>query len=196
MTIKEFCEKYNNIATKQLKDQYIKDNLEITPYVPFVKKDALIANLLKTTMIDKETGNIKVNSSTEYLLMTRIFIENYTNLTVGTKGFFEEYDELKKSGLFNILLIGDDATYPLIPYEEIAEFKHLLSIKKSDILQNKYEIHSFITEQVERFKALGEATLTPLVDAVSKKLDSLSDDDLRKILDDYKLKTTANFKEV
>lgn len=196
MTIKEFCEKYNNIATKQLKDQFVKDTLEITSYVPFVKKDALISNLLKTTMIDKETGNVKVNSSAEYLLMTRIFIENYTNLIVETKGFFEEYDELKKSGLFNILLIGDDTTYPLIPYEEIAEFKHLLSIKKSDILQNKYEIHSFITEQVERFKALGEATLTPLMDVVSKKLDSLSNDDLRKILDDYKLGATANFKEV
>lgn len=183
MTIKEFCEKYNNIATKQLKDQYIKDNLEITPYVPFVKKDALIANLLKITMIDKETGNIKVNSSAEYLLMTRIFIENYTNLTVETKGFFEEYDELKKSGLFNILLIGDDTTYPLIPYEEIAEFKHLLSIKKSDILQNKYEIHSFITEQVERFKALGEATLTPLMDVVSKKLDEIPKEELDKIVE-------------
>lgn len=193
MTIKEFCEKYNNIATKQLKDQYIKDNLEITPYVPFVKKDALIANLLKITMIDKETGNIKVNSSAEYLLMTRIFIENYTNLTVETKGFFEEYDELKKSGLFNILLIGDDTTYPLIPYEEIAEFKHLLSIKKSDILQNKYEIHSFITEQVERFKALGEATLTPLMDIVSKKLDEIPKEELDKIIEFAK---KGEFKEI
>lgn len=193
MTIKEFCEKYNNIATKQSKDQYIKDNLEITPYVPFVKKDALIANLLKITMIDKETGNIKVNSSAEYLLITRIFIENYTNLTVETKGFFEEYDELKKSGLFNILLIGDDITAPLIPYEEIAEFKHLLSIKKSDILQNKYEIHSFITEQVERFKALGEATLTPLMDVVSKKLDEIPKEELDKIIEFAK---KGEFKEI
>lgn len=193
MTIKEFCEKYNNIATKQLKDQYIKDNLEITPYVPFVKKDALIANLLKITMIDKKTGNIKVNSSAEYLLITRIFIENYTNLTVETKGFFEEYDELKKSGLFDILLIGNDITAPLIPYEEIAEFKHLLSIKKSDILQNKYEIHSFITEQVERFKALGEATLTPLMDVVSKKLDEIPKEELDKIIEFAK---KGEFKEI
>lgn len=193
MTIKEFCEKYNNIATKQSKDQYIKDNLEITPYVPFVKKDALIANLLKITMIDKETGNINVNSSAEYLLITRIFIENYTNLTVETKGFFEEYDELKKSGLFDILLIGNDITAPLIPYEEIAEFKHLLSIKKSDILQNKYEIHSFITEQVERFKALGEATLTPLMDVVSKKLDEIPKEELDKIIEFAK---KGEFKEI
>lgn len=193
ITIKNFCERYNNIATKQLKDQFIKDNLEITSYVPFVKKDALIGNLLKTTMIDKETGNVKVNSSAEYLFMTRIFIENYTNLTVETKGFFEEYDELKKSGLFNILLIGDDTTTPLIPYEEIAEFKHLLSIKRNDILTNRYEIHSFITEQVERFKALGEATLTPLMDAVSKKLDEIPKEDLDKVVEFAK---NGGFKEV
>ena len=196
ITIKTFCKEYNNRANDTLKKQYIKDNLEITPYVSFVKKDALISNLLKATMIDKETGNVKVNSSAEYLLKTRILIENYTNLTVETDGFYEEYDELKKSGLFTILLIGDDTTAPLIPIEEIAEFNHLLSIKKNDVLTNRYEIHSFITGQIDRFKALGEATLTPLVDAVSKKLDSLSDDDLRKILDDYKLSSTANLKEV
>lgn len=147
-------------------------------------------------MIDKETGNVKVNSSAEYLLKTRILIENYTNLTVETDGFYEEYDELKKSGLFTILLMGDDDTAPLIPIEEIAEFNHLLSIKRNDMFTNRYEIHSFITEQVDRFKALSEATLTPLVDVVNKKLDSLSNDELRKILDDYKLKTTENFKEV
>lgn len=198
ITIKTFCKEYSNRVNDTLKKQYIKDNLEITPYVPFVKKDALISNLLKATMIDKDTGNVKVNSSAEYLLMTRILIENYTNLTVETDGFYEEYDELKKSGLFTILLIGNEATAtaPLIPYEEIVEFKHLLSIKRSDVLTNRYEIHSFITEQVDRFKALGEATLTPLMDVLSKKLDSLSNDELRKILDDYKLSSIANFKEV
>ena len=38
--------------------------------------------------------------------------------------------------------------------------------------------------------------LTPLVDVVNKKIDSLSNDELRKILDDYKISTTTNFKEV
>ena len=196
IAIKTFCKEYNDRANDTLKKQYIKDNLEIVPYVSFVKKDALISNLLKATMIDKETGNVKVNSSAEYLLKTRILIENYTNLTVETDGFYEEYDEMKKSGLFTILLMGDDDTAPLIPIEEIAEFNHLLSIKRNDMFTNRYELHSFITEQVDRFKTLGEATLTPLMDVVSKKLDSLSNDELRKILDDYKISTTTNFKEV
>lgn len=195
ITIKTFCKEYSNRVNDTLKKQYIKDNLEIIPYVPFVKKDALISNLLKATMIDKDTGNVKVNSSAEYLLMTRILIENYTNLTVETDGFYEEYDELKKSGLFTILLIGNEATAtaPLIPYEEIVEFKHLLSIKRSDVLTNRYEIHSFITEQVDRFKALGEVTLTPLVEVVSKKLDEVSKEDLDKVVEFAK---NGGFKEV
>ena len=193
ISIKKFVEGYLGCATQQLKDNYIKDNLEIVPYVPFVTKDALINNLFKITMFDKETGNVKVNSSAEYLLMTRIFIENYTNLTVETDGFFEEYDELKKSGLFDILLIGHDDVAPLIPMEEIAEFKFLLAKKKEDILTNKYEIHSFITEQIDRFKALGEVTLTPLANVVKEKLDGLSEEDLGKIVEFAK---KGNFKEV
>lgn len=196
ITIKTFCKEYSNRVNDTLKKQYIKDNLEIIPYVPFVKKDALISNLLKATMIDKDTGNVKVNSSAEYLLMTRILIENYTNLTVETDGFYEEYDELKKSGLFNILLIGNEATAtaPLIPYEEIVEFKHLLSIKRSDVLTNRYEIHSFITEQVDRFKALGEATLTPLISAVVDKIDEIPKEDLNDIINEFVKK--GDFKEV
>lgn len=193
ITIKNFIDEYNKRGTESLKKQYIKDNLEITPYVSFVKKDALISNLLKATMIDKETGNVRVNSSAEYLLKTRILIENYTNLTVETEGFYEEYDELKKSGLFTILLMGDDNTAPLIPIEEIAEFNHLLSIKRNDMFTNRYEIHSFITEQVDRFKALGEATLTPLMDVVNKKLDEIPKEDLDKVIEFAK---NGGFKEV
>ena len=193
ITIKTFCKEYNNRATDALKKQYIKENLEIVPYVPFVAKEALISNLLKITMIDKETGNVKVNSSAEYLLVTRILIENYTNLTVETDGFYEEYDELKKSGLFNVLLVGHDDIAPLIPMEEITEFKFLLSQKKADLMTNRYEIHSFITEQVDRFKVLGEATLTPLMDVVSKKLDEIPKEDLDKVVEFAK---NGGFKEV
>lgn len=193
ITIKTFCKEYSNRVNDTLKKQYIKDNLEIISYVPFVKKDALISNLLKATMIDKETDNVKVNSSAEYLLMTRILIENYTNLTVETDGFYEEYDELKKSGLFNILLVGNDTTAPLIPIEEITEFKFLLSQKKADVMTNRYEIHSFITEQVDKIKALGEATLTPFMEVVSKKLDEIPKEDLLKVVEIVK---NGEFKEV
>ena len=61
------------------------------------------------------------------------------------------------------------------------------------MLTNRYEIHSFIAEQVDRFKALGEATLTPLIDVISKKLDEIPKEDLDKIAEFAK---NGGFKEV
>lgn len=189
ITIKKFCEMYNKQATDNLKYKYLKDNLVITPYVPFVTKDALINNLVKTTMIDKETGNIHANSSAEYLLLMRILIENYTNLTVETPGFYEEYDELKKSGLFDILLMGTDSADPLIPYAEIAEFKYLLGLKKQDYMTNYYEVHSFINEQVNKIKFLVE----PLVNVINKKVKDIPKEDLDKVVE---LVKKGDYKEV
>lgn len=184
MKIKEFCEKYNKMATQALKEKFVKDNLKITSYVPFITKDALVNNLLNLTMIDKRTCNVKLNSSAEYLLMTRILIENYTNLTVETDGFYEEYDELKKSGLFNILLVGSDATdtAPLIPYEEIVEFKHLLSIKKADYMANYSTPQAFISNQIERITTIGSATLKPVFDKIANELANMDDAKIEKII--------------
>ena len=150
-------------------------------YVPFVMKDALMTNVVKCTMLDKETGHIKVNSSAEYLLLIRVFIEQYTYLKVETPGFYEEYDELVKSGLFDLLIVGNENVESLIPRAEITEFKNLLNLKKNDLMTNQYEPHAFITGQVDRFIKLGEATLTPVVDAITNKIAGLSNDDIADI---------------
>lgn len=182
MTIKSFCAEYNNLSTDTLKARYIKDKLEIHTYVPFVNKVALAEGILKATMIDKTTGNVKQNSAAEYLLLTRVLVENYTNLTVETPGFFEEYDELKKTGLFNKLLIGTEDTLPLIPYEEITEFKHILDLKQKDLLSNKYEIHSFIQDQVERFFTIGSTILKPALDKIGEGILNMDDDKVGRII--------------
>lgn len=183
MKILEFVKKYDAMPTQQMKDNFIKNNLKIKSYVPFLNKDTIINNLLKITMTDRETGNVKVNSSAEYLLLTRIFIEQYTNLTVETEGFFEEYDELKKSGLFNILLVGNDTTAPLIPYEEIVEFKHILNIKKADYMTNHFTPQAFISNQIERIKQLGKVLFAPFIEALSKKIDEIPKEELDKIVE-------------
>ena len=179
--IKTFCEEYSK-RIDSLKEQYIKDNLKITPYVPYVVKGSLADSLLKITMVD-EDGNVRVNSYVEYLLLTRIFIEQCTNLEVETEGFFEEYDALKKSGLFDLLFIWTDDKPPLIPYAEMEEFKFIINEKKKDIMTNKYEIHSFIKEQVERFGKLANVTLNPIVDAVSKLIEDVPEEDINKVIE-------------
>ena len=41
MKIKEFVEQYNGYATDYLKEDFLKENLKITPYIPFVTKEAI-----------------------------------------------------------------------------------------------------------------------------------------------------------
>lgn len=209
MKLLEFVEKYNNMANNTLREQLL-SKIKITPYVSFIKKEVYAQLIVDKTTFEQEayddngetkyrkTDKIRVNSVAQYVQFCRAVIELYTDLKIDDddKGFIKGYDALKSSGLLDILMVGSDKADPLIPMSELSEFKTILTMKQSDTQFNETTTQAFISKQIGRISDLANATLTPLVDAVSKKLDSLSDDDLRKILDDYKLKTTANFKEV
>ena len=206
MTIKEFCEKYNAIVTKSLKDKFIQDNITIKSYIPIVMKDAYAQAIVNKTMFEQEayddngktkyrkTDKINVNSVARYIQFCRSAIELYTNLEIENGGFAEEYDALKSSGLLDILMVGSDKAEPLIPISELSEFKTILSMKQSDTQFNETTTQAFISKQIERISDLANATLTPLVEVVSKKLDEIPKEDLEgKVLEFAK---KGNFKEV
>lgn len=210
MKILEFVERYNNMATQQLKDRFIKEEVKITPYVSIIKKDAYAQLIVDKTTFEQEayddngetkyrkTDKIRVNSVAQYVQFCRAVIELYTDLEIDEddKGFIKGYDALKSSGLLDILMVGSDKADPLIPMSELSEFKTILTMKQSDTQFNETTAQAFINKQIGRISDLANATLTPPMDVVNKKLNSLSNDELRKILDDYKLSSTANFKEV
>ena len=79
----------------------------------------------------------------------------------------------------------------MIPEKEINEFKMICDMKKSDLLQNKYENHAFISEQVTRFGELIGTILKPALDKISEQLENLSDEDIENIK-----KTANDFLEV
>ena len=207
MRLLEFVEKYNNTANNTLKEQLL-SKIKITPYVSIIKKDAYAQLIVNRTMFEQEsyddngvtkyrkTDKIRINSVAQYVQFCRAVIELYTDLEIEDGSFIKEYDALKSSGLLDILMVGSDKADPLIPMSELSEFKTILTMKQSDTQFNETTTQAFISKQIGRISDLANATLTPLVDVVSKKLDSLSNDELRKILDDYKLSSTANFKEV
>lgn len=209
MKLLEFVEKYNNMANNTLKEQLL-SKIKITPYVSIIKKDAYAQLIVDKTTFEQEayddngvtkyrkTDKIRVNSVAQYVQFCRAVIELYTDLDIDEddKGFIKGYDALKSSGLLDILMVGSDKADPLIPMSELSEFKTILTMKQSDTQFNETTAQAFISKQIGKISDLANATLTPLMDVVSKKLDSLSNDELRKILDDYKLSSTANFKEV
>lgn len=182
ITIKDFCDVYRNYAS-QMKDSYIKENLVITPYVPFIKKDALADKLVDIstyvfedytkedgTLGRRKTDKIRVNSTAQYLLFCRLVIENYTNLTVETEGFFEEYDALKQCGLLDKLMVSTETKPSLIPMDEIAELRSLVSMKQGDIMTNYCEPHNYVNSLVERFGDIINVLAKPIVDKAMEQM--------------------------
>lgn len=193
MKIRDFCLQYNNYATESLKEDFLKDNLEIKSYLPFLRKDAIATVLAERTTYkhepyakedgtigQKKTDVIRVNSTAQYLLFCRVVIENYTNLEVETDGFFEEYDLLKQSGLLDKLMVGNEQTASLIPADEIGELRQLLSLKQSDIMTNFANPQTYIQNQVSRFGQLANVTLTPILNKLADKIEKMDDKDIEK----------------
>ena len=192
-TVKQFCKEYSNRIDK-LKGDYLKENLKITTYLPFIKKDALAQNIINATTYKFEdytkedgttgrrrTNQIQVNSTAQMLLFYRVIIENYTDLEVETEGFYEEYDALNESGVLFELTADFDGHPSLIPAREISELRGMIDLKQRDIMTNQYEIHSYISNQIERITEVGSVVLKPVLDKLATELENMDDRKIEKI---------------
>ena len=193
MKIKEFCKEYSNRIDK-LKEDYLKENLKITTYLPFIKKDALAQNIVNATTYKFEdytkedgttgrrrTNQIQVNSTAQMLLFYRVIIENYTDLEVETEGFYEEYDALNESGVLFELTADFEGHPSLIPAREISELRGMVDLKQRDIMTNQYEIHSYISNQIERITEVGSIVLKPVLDKLATELENMDDSKIEKL---------------
>ena len=204
MTVLEFLNKYNNYNNSTLKESLLKE-IKITPYVSIIKKDTYAQLIVDKTTFEQEayndngetkyrkTDKIRVNSVAQYVQFCCAVIKLYTDLEIEDGSFIKEYDALKSSGLLDILMVGSEQRDPLIPMSELSEFKTILTMKQSDTQFNETTTQAFISKQIGRISDLANATLTPLMDVVSKKLDEIPKEDLYKIVEFAK---KGNFKEV
>ena len=192
-TVKQFCKEYSNRIDK-LKGDYLKENLKITTYLPFIKKDALAQNIVNATTYKFEdytkedgttgrrrTNQIQVNSTAQMLLFYRVIIENYTDLEVETEGFYEEYDALNESGVLFELTADFEGHPSLIPAREISELRGMIDLKQRDIMTNQYEIHSYISNQIERITEVGSVVLNPVLDKLATELENMDESKIEKL---------------
>ena len=197
MKIKEFCKEYSNLAD-QLKKQYLKDNLKITTYVPFLTKDVLAQNIVNATTYKYEnytkedgtigrrkTNNINVNSIAQMLLFYRVVIENYTNLEVETEGFYEEYDALNESGLLFELTVDCEGHPSLIPANELSELRGIIEMKKNDVFTNYTNPQTYISNQIERITDVTSITLKPFMEKISEKVENMTKNDIEKFVNRF-----------
>ena len=193
MTIKNFVNEYTKRAD-QLKEQYLKENLKITSYVPFLRKDAIAQVIVDRstykyenytkedgTIGNRKTDKIQINSITQYILFCRVLIENYTNLEIETKEFVEEYDALKECGLLDKLMVGNENVPPMIPVSEISELRSLISMKQSDAMTNYATPQAYISNQVERVSTILGVTLKPVLDKIATSIENMDEKDIEKL---------------
>ena len=176
ITIKKFVNEYNKRPI-QTREKYLKDNLKIKTYIPFLTKNMLAEKLVNIstyryenyekedgTIERRKTDTIQVNSAVQYLLFCRLIVENYTNLECETDNFYEEYDLLKSSGLLDILMVNTDEIKSLIPSDELNEFKAIIDMKKNDLFTNTCEIHNYISNLIKRFGDVSNVFLKPITE--------------------------------
>ena len=60
-------------------------------------------------------------------------------------------------------------------------------------MTNKYELHSYIDEQIDRFSTLFDATMNPILEAIGKKIENIPEEEINNIVDFAK---KGAFKEV
>lgn len=204
MSILDFCKGYRNQPTDEAKTEYIKKNLTVKMYLPVLEKTALADRLTNATMYKhegegenrKRTDVVYINSIAQRVFFVKLILEAYTNLQSTTNEFVEEYDALKQSGLYDILLVDYEDAPSLIPGREIAECSELVELKISDIFRNYDSPTSFISNQVERFGKLANLTIEPILKALQSKIGDIPREDLDNIIQMAKESKDGAYKEV
>ena len=85
MKISEFIDNFKEkkiMNTKVAPDavsEYIKKELEVKNYVPFIEKRELCERVLNACNVKDENGLIKVDSVSRYIIFTLSVISKYTN---------------------------------------------------------------------------------------------------------------------
>ena len=179
MKINEFIEGFKSkkvqntqIAPNAVAD-YIKKELEVRDYVPFAEKRELCVSVLNACNTKDQSGLIKVDSVSRYIVFTISILSTYTNLefSSGEDAEFDsldEYDMLCQNDLLNPILdvIGG----------EYMTCNNILNMMMSDIEANNNTLENVVATVLGRFSD----SIGGLINVFADKVESL-DLDLSQI---------------
>ena len=177
MKTKEFVEKFNKLTNEENKGKLVKSIVK-TDYLPFVEKCNVCQRIVKATYYHKgEDGVVRlhIDSASNYMLYCLCIVDEYTSIDVDFKDAIAEFDLLNKYGIIDIV-----SSY--IPEKEMKELNMLLEMKGGDVLKNEYELHSFISNQVERFGSLIGINATPALEKLADAINNLDENKIEKIV--------------
>lgn len=181
-TVKEFCEKYNKTNVEQLKKSLIEEIMN-RHYVSYEMKITICEKIIESSYYKKnDDGNTKklhINSPAQYMLYYLWLVKQYTNIEINFENSLEEFNLLNECGLLDIITNN-------IPERELKEFRMILDMVENDVLQNEYEIHAFVSNQIERFGELTGYVLKPVIEQLNKTLENMDENTVDKIINKFK----------
>ena len=158
-TVAKFCEQYSKSENAKVKELLMKD-IVINDYIDFQKKITICELIIKSSHFNKiniggvEQEKLHVNSPSKYMLYCLNLVNHYTNIKIDFRDSLNEFNMLNKCGML-------DEINKYIPERELKEFKMILNMVESDVIQNEYEIHSFIGNQIDRILDVASAITQP-----------------------------------
>ena len=141
--VRDFVNKYTKFSTTTAKESYLKTAVKFVDYINFEVVEVLCDQILANSYLDKN-GNIKVDTCKKYIMYIYTIFNHYTNITVHSDKWMEEFNLLSKAGLV-------EAVCQLMPENLITTLDSILKMKSDDMMTNYYEPHAFISNQVLKY---------------------------------------------
>ena len=180
MKVMDFISIYNakKIANTTAVGEWIRKTLEVKDYVSFVEKRELCADVLNACNTIDDSGLVKVDSVSRYLIFTISVVAKYTNLefSSGEDGVdsIDEYDMLCQHNLLNPILDVIGAEY--------TSCNNVLNMMMSDIVANRNTVENVLANAATKITVATDR----LFDALIEKIESLEIDLNQIDIDKYK----------
>lgn len=184
MKVQNFIDdfKSSKVVNSQIKPnavgEYIKKTLEVKDYVPFAEKRELCAQVLNACNTKDDSGLIKVDSVSRYIIFTLSIISKYTNLEFSSGedeiDSLDEYDMLCQANLLNPILDVIGAEYTTC--------NNMLNMMMEDIMTNNNTIENVVGAVLGK---LGDS-IDDFITVISDKVESMNLDLNQIDIDKYK----------
>ena len=158
--VKDFVDRYVKFNTTTAKETYLKTAVKFVDYINFEIVEVLCDQILANSCIDKN-GNVKVDTCKKYLMYIYVIFDQYTNITVHSDKWLEEFNLLSKAGLV-------EAVCQLMPESLITTLDSVLKMKTDDMMTNYYEPHAFISNQVIKYVPMIHGVIDRFLNGVEK----------------------------
>ena len=164
--VKDFVDRYVKFNTTTAKETYLKTAVKFVDYMNFEVVEVLCDQILANSCIDKN-GNVKVDTCKKYLMYIYVIFDQYTNITVHSDKWLEEFNLLSKAGLV-------ETVCQLMPESLITTLDSVLKMKTDDMMTNYYEPHAFISNQVIKYVPMIHGVIDKFlggIEKISKEVD-------------------------